>query len=159
DWPNRRMGSPSALFDFRINPDISVLIGCGLGGTSLINANVAIMPDERVWLDGRWPEAIRADVETRIAAGADRAREMLRPTPFPESLTTPNKLQAMYRSASHMQAPLVRPPITVNFQDRINHVGIQQPACNSCGNCVGGCNTGSKNALIMNYLPDAHHHG
>ncbi len=49
DWSNRRMGLPNALFDFRINPDISVLVGCGLGGTSLINANVAIPPDERVW--------------------------------------------------------------------------------------------------------------
>jgi cholesterol oxidase len=159
DWPNRRMGSPNALFDFRINPDISVLVGCGLGGTSLINANVAIMPDERVWLDRRWPEAIRADVETRIAAGAERAREMLRPTPLPDTLPTPNKLQAMTRSASYMQASLLRPPITVNFEDRVNHVGLEQLACNYCGNCAGGCNRGSKNALIMNYLPDAHHHG
>ncbi|MGH7619340.1 MAG: GMC oxidoreductase, partial [Gemmatimonadaceae bacterium] len=159
DWPNRRMGARNALFDFRVNPDISVLVGCGLGGTSLINANVAIMPDERVWLDPKWPNAIRADLETRIAAGVERAREMLQPTSFPESFATPYKLQAMERSASHMRAPFIRPPITVTFEDRVNHVGVHQPACNSCGNCVGGCNRGSKNMLIMNYLPDAHHHG
>jgi len=159
DFANRRVGSPNALFDFHVNPDISVLVGCGLGGTSLINANVAIMPDERVWLDPKWPEAIRADVETRIAAGANHARAMLRPTPFPSHVDQPHKLQAMTRSAKHMNAPVFQPPITVTFEGGVNHVGIEQAACNNCGNCVGGCNTGAKNALIMNYLPDAHNHG
>lgn len=159
DWPNRRMGSPSALFDFRVNPDISVLVGCGLGGTSLINANVAITPDPRVWLDPVWPEAIRADVDTRIAAGVERARAMLRPTPFPDRLTAPTKLRAMERSAAHMGASFIRPPITVSFEDGVNHVGVEQLACNSCGNCVGGCNRGSKNTLLTNYLPDARNHG
>ena len=37
-----RLGSPLALFDVRVNGDISVLVGCGLGGTSLINANVCL---------------------------------------------------------------------------------------------------------------------
>src|SRR5690349_2503999 len=33
-----RVGSRTALFDMRINTNVSVLVGCGLGGTSLINA-------------------------------------------------------------------------------------------------------------------------
>ncbi|MGH7653648.1 MAG: alpha/beta fold hydrolase [Gemmatimonadaceae bacterium] len=159
DWADRRIGSPSALFDFRVNPDISVLVGCGLGGTSLINANVAITPDPRVWLDSAWPDGIRADVETRLAAGYARAREMLRPSPFPEHIPTPHKLTAIERSAKHMNAPFIRPPIAVNFEEGMNHVGVDQPACNMCGNCVGGCNTGSKNTLLTNYLPDACNHG
>ena len=159
DMPNRRMGTPNALFDFHVNPDISVLVGCGLGGTSLINANVAIMPDERVWLDPKWPAGIRDDVETRLASGIERAREMLRPVSFPEHIATPSKLQAMDKSAKHMGAPFFRPPITVSFESGINHVGVEQEGCNSCGNCVGGCNRGSKNTLLMNYLPDAYNHG
>ena len=77
DLPDRRIGSDTGLFDFRINPDISVLSGCGLGGTSLINANVAVRPDPRVWTDPAWPEAIRADLEheaTEADAGAGCAR-------------------------------------------------------------------------------------
>ncbi|MFI5231446.1 MAG: GMC family oxidoreductase N-terminal domain-containing protein [Gemmatimonadales bacterium] len=159
DWSDRRIGSPNALFDFRVNQDISVLLGCGLGGTSLINANVALTPDPRVWLDPVWPEGIRADVETRIEAGLQRAREMLRPAPFPDHLETPHKLQAMERSAKHMGAHFSRPPIAVNFKDGMNHVGVEQAACNMCGNCVGGCNRGSKNTLLTNYLPDASNHG
>jgi cholesterol oxidase len=159
DFANRRMGTPNALYDFHVNQDISVLVGCGLGGTSLINANVAILPDERVWLDPKWPDAIRADRETRIAAGVARAQEMLRPMSFPSHVAQPHKLQAMTRSAKHMNAPVFQPPITVSFEDGINHVGIEQHACNNCGNCVGGCNIGAKNTLLMNYLPDAHNHG
>lgn len=158
DSAGRRIGSQNALFDFRVNPDISVLIGCGLGGTSLINANVAVMPDERVWLDKIWPNAVRDDVDHRIAAGAARAREMLRVAPMPDRLS-PLKTQAQERSAKYMGAPFLRPPIAVTFEDGRNHVGIEQLACNSCGNCVGGCNRGSKNTLLTNYLPDARNHG
>ncbi len=159
DFANRRMGTSNALYDFHINPDISVLVGCGLGGTSLINANVAIMPDERVWLDPKWPDAIRADRETRIATGVAHAQEMLRPISFPSHVAQPHKLQAMARSAKHMNAPIFQPPITVSFEGGINHVGVEQHGCNNCGNCVGGCNIGAKNTLLMNYLPDAHNHG
>ena len=35
-----RIGNDTGLFDFHVNDDINVLVGCGLGGTSLINANV-----------------------------------------------------------------------------------------------------------------------
>ena len=43
---------------------------------------------------------------------------------------------------------------TKNAEDRFD-----QPACNGCGNCCSGCNTGAKNTLNMNYLPDAKVHG
>ena len=36
---------------------------------------------------------------------------------------------------------------------------FDQPACNGCGNCCGGCNTGAKQTLNMNYLPDAKCYG
>ena len=39
-----RVGRRTALFDMRVNKDVSVLVGCGLGGTSLINAGVMLEP-------------------------------------------------------------------------------------------------------------------
>src|SRR5690242_13946454 len=48
-----RIGSRTALFDFRMNHDISVLVGCGLGGTSLINAAVMMEPTADVLGDER----------------------------------------------------------------------------------------------------------
>ena len=65
----------------------------------------------------------------------------------------------MEQSAASMGARSYRLPITVNFEDGVNHVGVEQPACNNCGNCVGGCNHGAKNTLLTNYLPDARNHG
>ena len=44
DTPDGHIGSRTGMFDFRVNPDINVVVGCGLGGTSLINANVSIEP-------------------------------------------------------------------------------------------------------------------
>ena len=47
----------------------------------------------------------------------------------------------------------------INFKHGPNSLGIQQPACNGCGNCLSGCNTGAKNTLNLNYLADAKAHG
>ena len=48
-----RTGPSSALYDVRLGDDMHVLVGCGLGGGSLINAGVALRPDARVFADER----------------------------------------------------------------------------------------------------------
>ena len=54
---------------------------------------------------------------------------------------------------------MTRTPINVTFTDERNAAGVEQHACNGCGDCVSGCNVGAKNTLLMNYLPDAVRHG
>ena len=44
-------GDPTGLFDLIVSPDVTVLQGCGLGGTSLINANVALECEPRIFED------------------------------------------------------------------------------------------------------------
>src|SRR5690348_10188481 len=56
DFPDKRIGSATGLYRFHAFQDISVLTGCGLGGTSLINANVSIQAEPRVFEDPRWPK-------------------------------------------------------------------------------------------------------
>ena len=65
--PDQVIGPRTGLYDIRMNDDMSVLVGCGLGGTSLINANVASRPERRLFDDPVWPQAFRNDVDTILA--------------------------------------------------------------------------------------------
>lgn len=157
---DRHLGDSRALYDLHVGPDMNVLVGCGLGGTSLINANVSLEADPRVFDDPVWPAELRdADLETGYA----RARAMLRPRPYPQGEAAPgggqwpalNKLRAMDKSAGRLGSTLRHPPINVSFADGPNAAGVHQPACNLCGDCCSGCNTGAKTTTQMTYVADA----
>lgn len=140
------------LFDMRIGDDMTVLVGNGLGGTSLINANVAIEPDARVYQT--WPKPFRESRGKVLDEYYRRAREMLGSNPYPAKKTPP-KMAALQKVAEGLNAPFVRPDINVSFKDGFNHAAVWQAACTDCGDCVSGCNYGAKNTTLMNYLPDA----
>lgn len=153
------IGDRTALFDFRIGSEISVLVGCGLGGTSLINANVALRPLPAVFAQPAWPQAIRsAAAQGDLDRYFSLAEEMLGSTPYPASGPQLRKLQAQERSAAALGKPLHRPPLNVTFSAGMNAAGVPQAGCQLCGDCVSGCNYSAKNTTLMNYLPDAHHH-
>lgn len=165
DLPKLHTGSPTGLYDLRVNEDINVFIGCGLGGTSLINANVALEADPRVFQLPEWPVEIRNDPHSLDPYYA-HARAMLRPVPYPsehsERFPSLPKQEALEQSAKYMHEPFSPPPINVNFEDfpnNTNHVGVQQFPCVGCGDCMSGCNYRAKNTVLMNYLPDAKNHG
>ena len=165
-----QIGSRTGLYDIHINPDINVFVGCGLGGTSLVNANVALRAEPRVFDDPRWPRELRnpkpvdlnlqVDHATPLEEGYTRAEEMLKPNPYPQDAPELPKLRALEESARHLGQKFYRTPINVNFTlEGANHVGVEQHKCANCGDCVTGCNYAAKNTLIMNYLPDAVNHG
>jgi cholesterol oxidase len=137
---------------------VNVFVGCGLGGTSLINGNVALRADARVFEDTCWPQGLRDDLRS-VEEGYRRAEEMLRPVAYPERYPALPKLLALEQSAAHLGQSCTRPPITVTFTEGTNHVGVEQHACMLCGDCVTGCNYGAKNTLLFNYLPDARNFG
>ena len=160
--PDGHIGNRTGLYDIRVNDQQNVVLGCGLGGTSLINANVSLEPEPEVFSDPRWPQEFRNDQHTLLDRGTQLAREMLKPNPYPEHWPPLAKLAAHNKSARTMGEDFYRPPLNVTFEEfenNINHVGVEQPICTNCGDCVSGCNYGSKNTTAMNYLPDAHNHG
>lgn len=162
DTPDGRVGSRTGLYNLHMGKDINVLVGCGLGGTSLINANVVIEADAKVFEEPVWPKAFVDDLATEVAEGYKRARTMLRPSPYPEDFPALKKLEAMGKSADYLKQPFYRPDIAVTFRDNpdnTNHVGVEQTPCILCGDCVTGCNHTSKNTVQTNYLPDAWNHG
>lgn len=145
-------GKQTALFDVHVAQDMNVLVGCGLGGTSLINANVALKTDPRVFGDAKWPVGI-ADAD--LESGYQRAATMLSPVPYPLDGPVLNKLSALETAGVVLGTACVRPPINVTFEDRVNSAGIRQRACTLCGDCCSGCNVGAKNTTLMNYIADA----
>ncbi|NIF78965.1 glucose-methanol-choline oxidoreductase [Paraburkholderia sp. Cy-641] len=151
-----QLGSPLALLEVHVNEDVNAVVGCGLGGTSLINANVALEADPRLWDDPRWPAALRADSDGRDA-GYALARKMLSPSPVPADFGPLPKLDALEKSAQAlgMANRFSRPPITVTFTKGPNAAGVEQQRCVGCGDCNSGCNYDAKNSTHMNYLPDA----
>jgi cholesterol oxidase len=155
--PGGHHGNPTGLFDFRAG-DVSAVVGCGLGGTSLINANVSKEPDDRLWAEGCWPPALVADRDG-LTKAYDRARKMLRPIESPGHPT--RKLAALHHAAlgAGMGERYGVAPINVVFQDGVNAAGVFQKKCTMCGDCVTGCNVGAKTTTLMTYLPDAWRHG
>ena len=139
------------LFNFHVNRDLDVLVGCGLGGTSLINANVSIKPERRVLERAAWPREIRDEV----AAGTfdryyERAHAVLDPASYPAERPTPKKLAAMIAHGGE------RCLLNVHYgATGTNSIGVPQEACNDCGDCVTGCNFTAKKTLCFTYLPIA----
>ena len=153
---DHRYGRRTGLYDLHLGRDMHVLTGCGLGGTSLINANVSLPPDPRVWEDPRWPSAILS--EGTLEEGFERATRMLRPVPYPDTVPL-QKRARLAAAATALGTEMSTPPINVTFTAGPNAAGIEQPACTLCGDCCSGCNVGAKNTVQMTYLPDAVRHG
>ncbi len=154
--------NPLGMFDFRVNKDLNVLVGCGLGGTSLINANVSIQPDPRVFDDPSWPTEIRDDKQS-LQDFYLRAKDMLKPNPYPENTfgyPPLGKDVALDKGSQNADGKYRLLDINVNFDiEGTNHVGMLQQPCVNCGDCVSGCRYRAKNTTALNYLPDAKNHG
>ena len=148
--------NPLGLYELLNYPDISVIKGSGLGGTSLINANVAICPDREVFEQLPWPKEITYDT---LAPYYKQAFDVLAANPHPSALDLP-KVQALDRRAVELGTNAKALDIVVNFTiNGANKYGVEQKPCVNCGNCVTGCNVGAKNTLYMNYLPMAKNAG
>ncbi len=152
-----RVGKDTGLYDVRLGADMHVLVACGLGGGSLVNAGVALRPDPRVFADEIWPGQIRQD--GLLDEGYTRARYWLRPNPSPRAKAM-TKYQALDAAAKiGLGVPAMAPEVVVSFEANTNPAGIHQPACTDCGDCCGGCNVGAKNTVALTYLPFAVQHG
>ncbi len=161
--PDAFLANPTGMFQFHVHKDINVLVGYGLGGTSLINANVSLRPALNIFEDPSWPSELKPGLDGQLPAdlvrGFERAERMLGANVYPDTQPRLAKMQAHELSANFINAPFVKVPINVTFEDTVNRAGVFQSACTQCGDCVSGCNVGAKNTVLMNYLPDAQQFG
>jgi len=149
----RSSTNPLGLYELLNYPDISVIKGSGLGGTSLVNANVAIVPDADTFDRAGWPEDMTL---AQLMPFYQRAKAVLAAGPHPQGNSLA-KIQALNRRATQLGLEAKPLDIAVNFtlENQPNAHGVIQHKCIDCGDCVTGCRVGAKNTLAMNYLPMA----
>jgi cholesterol oxidase len=171
------------LFQVWAFPGIESVVSAGLGGGSLIYANVLIRKDEKWFVrEDRaqpgyeyWP-VTRADLEPHY----DRVEAMMRPQRYPigaEPYASTPKTVAFREAAAKAGYDWFLPNLAVTFANEgqrpvpgepivdagggttDNLHGRTRYTCQLVGECDLGCNYGSKNSLDYTYLSAAQRSG
>jgi cholesterol oxidase len=161
-WDKEGQRGWTGLVDHRRLGEMDVIMGAGVGGTSLIYLDVQIGAFDTIWdtvgSEGnrRWPKSV--DWREEMPRYYEKVREMMRPTPVPNP---PLKTLALKASADSIGQPhrfrLLDLAVYwgkpgVRHSDPYGRGGPTQTGCDYCGECYIGCNSHSKNTLDLNYL-------
>jgi cholesterol oxidase len=144
--------NPGGMFDLRLMKDLAVLTAAGVGGGSLVYANVQLRAPEDVFAEG-WPAAI--DRPT-LDPYYDRTEDALQPRPTPHDPPLP-KLAAFAAAGARAGKQAQRLPLAVHFgEDRVHPFsGVPQQGCTNLGRCDVGCPRQAKNTVDITYLARA----
>jgi cholesterol oxidase len=137
--------------------DVFIFHGCGVGGGSLVYANVLLAPPDRVFDDPRW--SALGNWKDDLAPHYATARRMLGATTAP----CPTQADHMLREIAREKGceDTYRPTeVGVFFGEPgetvpdpyFNGAGPERAGCTRCGGCMGGCRHNAKNTLDKNYL-------
>jgi cholesterol oxidase len=144
--------NPNGLFDLRLMRDLAVLTAAGVGGGSLVYANVQLRAPASVFASG-WPAAIdRAGLDPYY----DRTEEALEPRATPDDPALP-KIAAFAAAGERTGRVAERLPLAVHFgDDRLNPFsGVPQRGCTNLGRCDIGCPRLAKNTVDITYIARA----
>ncbi len=157
-------GYREALFDFRLGPDLCVVLANGLGGGSLINAGVMLEAEASVFRGPRWPARLRCDPGCMDAWYARAAQLLGAERAAPDGRRgEPNTIRALdthvprradyLHSLATPELPARELPITVALRPQPQSAaGLALERCVACGDCATGCNHGAKESLDTNLL-------
>lgn len=166
------------LYDVWSFSRIDALVSSGLGGGSLIYANVLLRKDPTWFVEQKpdgtdWPWPVsRADLDPHY----DRVEQVMNVQRFPlgePGYEDVKKTAQMNSAAKAANLHWARPPLAVTFanngqpprpgdvieEDQPNLHGRPRLTCLLCGECDIGCNYGSKNTLDYTYLSRAKRNG
>jgi cholesterol oxidase len=136
------------LYEMGIFSGIATVVASGVGGGSLIYANIHIRPDPVVFEHPRWPRSInRKSLEPYY----DKVAEMLGIGPVPEDVPLP-KRDAFRRAAQQLNRDIFDPDQAVSWKEA---GGPGREACRMAAECEFGCQYGAKNTLDLTYLAKA----
>lgn len=150
------------LFDIRSFEHMDAVVGAGLGGGSLIYANVFLEPPEHIF-DHNWPETCKKE---SLQPYFQTAKSVLGARPIPDQ-SAPRRevirtqLFSEFAKSDGRKSELVdinvffgkdfNQPTDIGVQEK-NRYGAVQTSCVYCAECDVGCNTHSKNTTDLNYL-------
>lgn len=159
-------------FDFRVFKDMTVVQGAGVGGGSLVYANVSIEAKDELFNQG-WPPEITV---RELRPYYDKVTAMLTPHRLPANQLS-RRFQIMKQGADKLGygdrfrsldiAITFDPEWSYDQPDPFNYANskswinaqdVEQGTCVHCGNCDLGCPTGARNTLDLNYIPLAEKH-
>ena len=148
--------NPDGVFEVRIMKDVATVTAAGVGGGSLIYANVQLRAPRDVF-DSGWPAAIDRDV---LDPWYDRTEEALEPVATPRDPALA-KVRAYANMAAAAGTPAKPLPLAVYFgAERDNPFGgTRQSGCQNLGRCVLGCPIHAKNTVDLTYVARAERDG
>ncbi len=137
--------------------DVLALRGCGVGGGSLVYANVLVQPGPEVFRSREW--AALGDWQAWLSPHYDVARRMLGVATNPRLGPADEALRAIARrlhpegepSPTEVAVFFGEPGITV-ADPYFGGIGPPRAGCTFCGGCMVGCRENAKNTLEKNYL-------
>jgi cholesterol oxidase len=168
-WDDRNVERAHGWFDFRVFDSMSVVQGAGVGGGSLVYANISVdaRPDS---FDEGWPPEITFAMLQDQYAKVTQMLE-LKPVPKPQWPERTKLLEEAAKRAGfgdkfrpldlavrfddNWNYQLTNPHDHSHSQERTNVVGVKQGTCVHLGNCDIGCDVNARNTLDLNYLKGA----
>jgi len=160
--------STTGLFDIRSYDHIDIVQAAGLGGGSLIYANVFLEPPEAIF-DERWPDTCKKkdlqpyyEVAKKVLGARtipvndqDPRRTMTRTQYFAKAATALGRKSELVPLMVYFGKDPAK-PLAPGLQET-NRYGALQSSCNYCAECDLGCNVQAKNSTDLNYLHVAEH--
>lgn len=151
-----RRVQPGGLLDVRLMRDVAVVTAAGVGGGSLVYANVQLPAPKEVF-DAGWPEGLSRSVLDRYYT---RTEEALDPRLTPDEPALP-KVRAFEGLAARAGRPAKRLPIAVHFGEDRRHPfsNVEQQGCQNLARCDIGCPINAKNTVDLTYIARAEQKG
>jgi cholesterol oxidase len=166
-WEGDKPETKNGWLEFRVFPHIAVAQGAGVGGGSLIYANISCEAPKATFDQG-WPKEI---TYAELKPHYDTVAQFMNVQPVPDNQWT-KRMELMKEGAKNIGhedrfkklelAVTFDPGFTYAQDDPHNPAkskrftnaqGVEQGTCVHLGNCDIGCDVDAKNTLDRNYIP------
>jgi cholesterol oxidase len=158
------------LFDVWSFRGLVAVVASGMGGGSLVYANVLAPPPD-AWMRVAGPDGGPWPVDPdELAPHYQAVTDLLRPVPYPRvaPFDATRKTELFEKAAAVAGLDVDRPPLAIQFTDdrgrhgvRLpfdkparNHSRVQRQTCEILGECDLGCNLGAKHTLDLTLLSE-----